>query len=726
MNTTHGMQEQTEPAAARPPVFALDIGTRSIIGVVGVQEDGLFRVLDIETREHTKRAMYDGQIEDIEQVAKVARTVKEELERRQKTVFQRVCVAAAGRALRTVRASHEMQLSPAEPITARVMYEMEMGAVSAAQEQLSGELLDGQQLHCVGHAVVRYQLDGYPFVTILNHRGSTARVEVIATFLPSEVVESLYAAMGMIGLEIDHMTLEPIAAMNAVIPGELRLLNLALVDIGAGTSDIAVSENGSVAAYTMATVAGDELTESIIHRYLVDFAQAEAMKHAAAAGKQEITYHDILGFEYEAPLADVLETIRPAVEELGNVICEKILEANGKPPAAVFLVGGGSRAPLLCELIADNLGLDRKKVAVGGNNFMKRVVTSELPLESPEYATPLGIALTAVNSGSYEGFFVTVNEKKMRVFRSHTMSVMDVLLLAGYKYQDLMGRNGKSLTYELNGEKRFLRGGYLTPAQITINGVFASISTPVANGDSIHVLPAVSGRDARLTAGELEPDPAELNVTFNGTPIVAGRRILVGGAPVRPQDEIHDLDKVEHYDVSTLGALCAQMGMRPENTTLAVNGAVQAADYRLQPGDQVICVGAAPVFTRQQAPAPPVAAPVTPMVYDDYADDEEDDEEDEAPPVYVPPAPPPQPAPPPPAPPQPAAGQSFLRVMVNDEQRMLPKREQPYQFLDMLNLVDIDPTKPQGNIILRLNGREAAYLEEIGDGDVVEICWDRE
>ena len=40
--------------------------------------------------------------------------------------------------------------------------------------------------------------------------------------------------------------------MNAVIPAELRLLNLALVDIGAGTSDIAISENGSVSAYTMA------------------------------------------------------------------------------------------------------------------------------------------------------------------------------------------------------------------------------------------------------------------------------------------------------------------------------------------------------------------------------------------------------------------------------------------------------------------------------------------
>ena len=54
-------------------IFALDIGTRSIIGIVGKVEDERFQVLAIEREEHSKRAMLDGQIEDISQVAKVAR-----------------------------------------------------------------------------------------------------------------------------------------------------------------------------------------------------------------------------------------------------------------------------------------------------------------------------------------------------------------------------------------------------------------------------------------------------------------------------------------------------------------------------------------------------------------------------------------------------------------------------------------------------------------------------
>ena len=66
------------------------------------------------------------------------------------------------------------------------------------------------------------------------------------TFLPEDVVDGLYAAVGMAGLTVANMTLEPIAAINVAIPENYRLLNIALVDIGAGTSDISVTRDGSI------------------------------------------------------------------------------------------------------------------------------------------------------------------------------------------------------------------------------------------------------------------------------------------------------------------------------------------------------------------------------------------------------------------------------------------------------------------------------------------------
>ena len=82
------------------------------------------------------------------------------------------------------------------------------------------------QMFLVGYTVAQYRLDNYPMNNLQFHTGRRMEADVVATFLPGEVVESLYAAMRAAGLQVSSMTLEPIAAMNAAIPAELRLLNL--------------------------------------------------------------------------------------------------------------------------------------------------------------------------------------------------------------------------------------------------------------------------------------------------------------------------------------------------------------------------------------------------------------------------------------------------------------------------------------------------------------------
>ncbi len=68
-----------------------------------------------------------------------------------------------------------------------------------------------------------------------------------------------------------------------------------------------------------------------------------------------------------------------------------------------------------------------------------------------------------------------------------------------------------------------------------------------------------------------------------------------------------------------------------------------------------------------------------------------------------------------------------MKVTLNHREiELYPKGDHsPYLFVDMLNFVDIDPSKPQGNIFLRINGREASYLDPVLSGDFIEIHWDR-
>ncbi|MEG0396766.1 MAG: cell division FtsA domain-containing protein, partial [Oscillospiraceae bacterium] len=482
--------------------------------------------------------------------------VKMALEDRIGRKLTKVCVAAAGRALRTVNASFEVELPAGGPATEETVYALEMGAVSKAADEIKATE-QGDALFCVGHSVARFLIDDYPYSTIIDHKGKTAKAEVIATFLPAEVVNSLEAAMKKIGLSIEFLTLEPIAAMNAVIPPELRLLNLALVDIGAGTSDIAVCDGGSVAAYTMATVAGDEITEALIKEYLVDFQTAEKMKFEISKETAVIKYRDILGFDYEVPLAEVLSALAPALNSLSDIISERILEVNGKAPSAVFLVGGGGKTPQLCKLVAERLSLDERKVAIGGNNFMKKLAVGVEDTFGPEYATPIGIALTAISTGEYKGFDVFINGEKRRLLRTGTLAMMDVLLLCGYSYSDVMGKSGQNLNFEVNGEKRVLRGGMLKPAVIALNGRQVGISVQVVSGDSIHIIPATTGENASLKMNDIVHNYNKFAVSFCGNMLSVGNFVSINGDAQDADKYVQDGDKLEIVRVETLADLCA-------------------------------------------------------------------------------------------------------------------------------------------------------------------------
>ncbi len=671
-------------------IFALDIGTRSVIGVVCAQKEDGFEVLCVESAEHSERAMIDGQIEDIEKTARVVRTVRAAVEKSLGTKLREVHVAAAGRILHTQRAEYEMEMGDL-PINRRQMFTLESRAVQKAYEELMHREGDGLAFCCAGYSVTQYTLDGYSFSTLLGHRGKKAKVEIIATFLPDEVIESLYTTMERTGLSVASVTLEPIAAMNAVIPQELRLLNIALVDIGAGTSDIAISNKGSVVAYTMSTVAGDEITEQVMREFLVDFATAERLKREA--GREEtaqLEYTDILGNSLSVERAAFLEKLQPAVSALADSIVQKILEANGGPPTATFLVGGGSRTPGLRPLVAEKLGVEENKVAGGGVNYIKRSVRADEKYLSVEYATPVGIAITAIHNSGQEAATVLLNEKRVRLLNSSTLRVLDVLLRGGYEYRRIMGHSGESLSFVLNGEERKLRGGIPTLARIEVNGAPAGITSPVQEGDKIVFVPAQDGENAHATVRDVAGEISCIRMELFGTPYVAGTAVRINDFAAGLDDEICQNDCVELRRVRTVGELIAAEDLAVQTEDLLLDGAPCTPDDALHEGARVTLA----------------AAPVAPPNPAESAGAEQ--------------TPPQQPAPE-------AQGKTVV-IRLNGQRVTLPPRPdgQSYQFFDLLNFVtDIDLGKPEGKAVLKRNREEVSFLESIQDGDEVQIYWEK-
>lgn len=568
-------------------IFALDIGTRTVVGIVGERDGDKFRILEYVVVPHTRRAMVDGQIEDIKQAAKIVGQVKQQLEEKMGFTLERACIAAAGRALRTINVSKEFDISSSEIITEEMVSSMEMETISAAQEELDRATeKDGTLFYCVGHNVVSYHLDNYRMISVSGHKGQRVRIDMVVAFLPGIVVEGLYSVMEINKLEVQSLTLEPIAAMNVIIPPEIRLINIALVDIGAGTSDIAVSKDGSIIAYAMATVAGDEITEEIIKTFLVDFAAAEQMKYDAAEN-EEFTYHDIFGNIHTVTQEDFIESVLPSLDNLAATICDTIIKINSGSPQAVFLVGGGSLIKGLTTLVADKLDIDEDRVAVGGSEFARGVELSGFNMGA-EFITPIGIGVTALDDKGYDFSVITVNGKKVRVFDTKKLTVFQLLSMSGFKAAEIMGHSGQGLAFTINGKKIFRKGSMMTPAEVTVNGKNAALTTVVTQGDSVTFLPAKNGDNARSTL-QKEIDYSRYNsgfVSFGGKKYKFGLEVAVNGTIRTPDYEIQPLDEIVTGGILTLGDLLEFLGIEYAEG-FALNGKLADQGEVLHDGDRV-------------------------------------------------------------------------------------------------------------------------------------------
>ena len=672
-------------------VFALDIGTRTVIGIVGIYEKNYFNVLAAEIYEHKSRAMMDGQIHDIEKVAEVVREVKNRLEAVLGFTLKKVAIAAAGRVLKTSQIKLEYDIEQGREITAEIIGSLEVDAIQQAQQKLEESIQNDEKLqfYCVGYSIINYFLNGYVISSLVGHKGKKIGAEVLATFLPHVVVDSLYTVMSRVGLEVISMTLEPIAAINVTIPKDLRLLNLVLVDIGAGTSDIAVTRDGSVVAYGMVPIAGDEITEKLAHELLVDFNTAEKIKLSISKGANSTKYTDILGKKKEVSLNTLIDIIKPSVEILGDSIAEKIMEFNQKAPNAVFLIGGGSQIPGLVDRIALHLGMNKDRVAVRGRDVIQNVKTKIKKLSGPDAITPFGIAMMAYMQKGKDFMCVTVNGEKVRLFNSKRLTVADSLILIGFNPDKLIGRTGKPLKFLLNEEPMYEKGEHGEAAQITVNNSPANLETVITVGDIINIKPAVNGQSARKSIGDYIKRKAPINITFNGVQYTLEPKTFINEKEVKQDRQISEGDRVTILEIYTLNDFIYKYSIATENYQFYINGTNVATEYVLQDKDEIISL-------------------LDQQVEEDTYEEETANQStsiDNISSINT------------------ESKSSEFVIWVNGEKILLDNTKS-YIFVDIFSYINFDLTLPKGNIILKLNGNCANFTDAIKPNDTIEVYWE--
>ena len=422
----------------QPLVFGLDIGTRNVVGTVGYKTENEFVVVAQYMLEHETRAMLDGQIHDIGRVGHTIAKVKEELESQIGQELTEVCIAAAGRVLKTVTTNISYDFPEETVVTGEDIHTLDLLGIEKAQSILK-EMNDTRyKFYCVGYSVMKYFLNDEPFSSLESHKAERISEDIIVTFLPEDVVDGLYAAVGMAGLTVANMTLEPIAAINVAIPENYRLLNIALVDIGAGTSDISVTRDGSIIAYGMIPLAGDEITELIVQSYLVDFNTAEHIKLSSGMDDQ-VTYKDIMMIEHTIPSKDVWKLTEPVVDKMTTEVAAKIKELNGdKSVSAAFIVGGGGKIHGYTEMLAKKLDLPAERVALRGEEVLQEVTFLQTEIQKdPLLVTPIGICLNYYDQRN-SFIMVRFNGERIKLYDNNKLTIVDAALQAGLQYAALI------------------------------------------------------------------------------------------------------------------------------------------------------------------------------------------------------------------------------------------------------------------------------------------------
>ncbi|MCM1253597.1 MAG: cell division protein FtsA [Clostridium sp.] len=533
-------------------VFGLDIGTRSIVGTVGYKTGERFHVVAQCIREHDTRAMLDGQIHDIHKVGATIHEVKIRLEEKIGGKLTDVCIAAAGRVLRTMTTHAECEFQTDKEITGEDIYALDsLGVEKAYEEFLKTDETD-LKFYCVGYSVVRYYLNHYATTTLEGHKAKFIGVDIIATFLPDDVVDGLYKAVGLADLKVANLTLEPIAAIQLAIPETYRMLNIALVDVGAGTSDISITDDGSIVAYGMIPIAGDALTEVIAKHCLVDFKTAEKIKRESGE-KDTIEYKDILGLTQIISREKIREVTAPVLEDMTKQVADKIRELNGsKAVSAVFVVGGGGTLKGYTESLAKQLDIPEERVAVRGEEVMQQISFYEEEARKDSLmVTPIGICLSFYEQ-SNNFIFVYFNEQRVKLYDNNKLAVVDAAMQAEFPNDGLFPRRGKALNYSVGGKQRMARGALGEAAVIMVNGAEADIYTPIHANDQINVTQSTAGEPAALDINQLPEYGAVMRVEVNETKIELPKFAMVNGQLQSGYYSIQENDEIEFLGYYTV------------------------------------------------------------------------------------------------------------------------------------------------------------------------------
>lgn len=336
-------------------VVALDIGTENVKALIGKvnKDDASIEIVGVGRAHQSLSDMQAGAIADIASVVENCDKALNDAEQQAGVSVRTAVIGIAGELVKgtttTVRVARKVPSKPIDvPEMEKIIKLVQQRAEVKAKQQLAVELGGKNvEVRLVNSALVSIDIDGYPVTNPIGFQGKDVMVQLYTAFAPMIHIGALERTALELDLDLLAVAAEPFAVARSVIgDNPNQNLSVILMDVGGGTTDIAVVNDGGVQGTKMFGIGGRAYTRSVERDLGIDFDEAERFK---------------LGFTTNLVPRAKVPAIESALEKTLDVWVSGVELALGEftkldhLPHQIYLCGGGSSLAMLKEELQDSV-----------------------------------------------------------------------------------------------------------------------------------------------------------------------------------------------------------------------------------------------------------------------------------------------------------------------------------------------------------------------------------
>ncbi len=390
---------QRESAESLAACTALDIGTEFAKALVfDIDESGHGTVRGVGRKRQGLAHMQSGTVADIAAVVDNCAVALQEAEEMAGFRPTQVVIGIAGELVKGFTTTYEQERrKPNVPITEGELQKLIDGvqreALREAERAVTWETgLPQVDVRLVHAAITGASIDGYPLNNPVGFQGRHIKIGIFNAFAPLVHLGALQSVASQLDLELLEIVAEPYAVARVLGVDQVRQSGALFVDVGGGTTDVALVRQGGIEGTRMFALGGRAFTKSIADRLDLPFPRAEALKVDYARG---LPVDD--GAEVAAIIGDDVRVWAAGVE----LVMEE-LSGGDLLPGRIYLCGGGSRLPEIRDALAGEAFWKRMpfsrppEVTIMSPDQIDTISDSTGLLVDQQDVTPLGLAFQAI------------------------------------------------------------------------------------------------------------------------------------------------------------------------------------------------------------------------------------------------------------------------------------------------------------------------------------------